>query len=136
MSATNETTDPGLVRWTALPEGKQALAFTAQGWAIVEVCAVLGEFRKPQELIGRMLGQIINGFVEHDTNASGGELQVSWRMPENGLKATVAFEMGALKGVAAACDMEVGELQSAIQSSLELSLLELYKEHNDAQRLH
>jgi hypothetical protein len=136
MSAANDTTDPDLVRWTALPEHKQALAFTAQGWAIVEVCAALGEFQKPQELIGRMLGQIINGFLEHDTNASGGELQVSWSMPGNGLTATVAFETGALKGVAAACDMEVGELQSAIQSSLELSLLELYKEHNDAQRLH
>jgi hypothetical protein len=83
-----------------------------------------------------MLGQIINGFVEHDTNRSGGELQVAWSMPANGLTATVSFETEALKGVAAACDMELGELQSAIQSSLELSLLELYKEHNDAQRLH
>jgi hypothetical protein len=136
MSAANETIDPGLVRWTSLPEHKQALAFTAQGWAMVEVCAVIGEFQKPQQLIGQMLGQIINGFVEHDTNRSGGELQVSWRMPENGLTATVSFETEALKGVAAACDMELGELQSAIQSSLELSLLELYKEHNDAQRLH
>jgi hypothetical protein len=42
----------------------------------------------------------------------------------------------ALKAVAGVLTMELGELQSAIQSSLELALLELYNKHKDKQLLH
>lgn len=128
--------DPDLVHWLALPGRKQALEFTAQGWALVEVCAVLAEYPQPQDLIVHMLGQLISGLVETDTKTSGGELRVEWRMPEDGLTGTAAFEIDALKAVAGVCDMDLGELQTAIQSSLELSLLKLYNEHNDKQRLH
>jgi hypothetical protein len=131
-----KSTDPDLVDWLALPERKQALGFTAQGWAVVEVCAVLTEYPKPQDLVVHMLGQLINEFVEIDTKTPGGELRVDWRMPEDGLTATAAFETDALKVVAGVCDMDLGELQTAIQSSLELALLKLYDEHNDKQRLH
>jgi hypothetical protein len=131
-----KATDPDLVHWRSLPEGKQALEFTAQGWAIVEVCAALGEFQRPQDLIAHMLGQIINGFVETDTKSTGGELQAEWSMQEDGLTATVAFGTDALKAVSGVLDMDLGELQSALQASLELSLLELYNEHSDKQRLH
>ena len=128
--------DPDLVHWLALPERKQALEFTAQGWALVEVCAVLAEYPKPQDLIVHMLGQLINAFIDTDTKTPGGELRVEWRMPEDGLTATAAFETDALKAVAGVCDMDLGELQTAIQSSLELALLKLYEEHDDKQRLH
>jgi hypothetical protein len=136
MSMSTETADPGLVHWTSLPGRKQALEFSARGWAIAEVCAALGDFPTPQDLIGQMLGRIINGFIESGASPLGGELQVSWQIPEGGLTATAAFEIDALEAVAGVFDMELGELQSAIQSSLELSLLELYNEHNDKLRLH
>ena len=40
-----------------------------------------------------------NCFIETD-KTSGGELRVEWRMPEDGLTATAAFETDALKAVA------------------------------------
>ncbi|MPZ46545.1 MAG: hypothetical protein GEV05_24785 [Betaproteobacteria bacterium] len=124
------------MHWLPLPERKQALEFTAHGWAVVEVCAGIAEYRKPQDLIVHMLGQIINGFIERDIKTSGGELRVEWRVPEDGLTGTATFAIDALKVAAAACDMDLGELQTAIQSSLELSLLKLYDEHNDRKKLH
>lgn len=57
-------------------------------------------------------------------------------MPDDGLTATVAFQTDALKALSAVCDMEIGELQSAIQASLEVALLEMYNEHKDKQQLH
>jgi hypothetical protein len=136
MTMATVTADPDLVHWTAAAEHKQALEFTAQGWAIVEVCAVLGEFERPRDLIGHMLGQIINGFVGDKSAKSGGELQAEWRIPEDGLTATVAFATDALKEVAGVLDMALGEFQSAVQSSLELALLEFYNKHKDKQQLH
>ena len=130
-----QAADPDLAHWRSQPEGRQALEFTAQGWAMVEVCAALGEFRRPQDLIAQMLGQIINGFVDPGTKSLGGELQAEWSMQEDGLTATVAFGTDALKAVAGVVDMEFGELQSAIQSALELMLLELYNKSNDKRRL-
>ena len=47
-----------------------------------------------------------------------------------------AFQTAALKALSAICDMEVGELQSAVQSSLETELLDMYDQHKDKQQLH
>ena len=136
MTMPTATADPDLVHWTATAERKQALEFTAQGWAIVEVCAVIGEFDGPRELIGHMLGQIIEGFVDDKSAKFGGQLQAEWRVPADGLTAVVAFSTDALKALAGVVDMDLGELQSALQSSLELVLLEFYNEHKDKQQLH
>jgi hypothetical protein len=87
----SQETDPDLLHWKSQRDGKQALVFTAQGWAMAEVCAALGEVRRPQDLIARMLGEIINAFVDIGSK-SGGELQAEWTMPEDRLTATVAFE--------------------------------------------
>jgi hypothetical protein len=130
------TADPDLLHWVTLAERTQALRFTAQGWALAEACALLGEYGKPQEMIVEMLGAIINGFVEEGTKSARGELQAEWRLPENGLTATVAFGTDALKAVSGVCDMDLSELQSAIQSSVELTLLDLYNKHKDKRQLH
>jgi hypothetical protein len=129
-------TDPDLVHWLPVPDRKQALEFTAQGWALAEACALLGEYESPQALIVRMLGQIISGFVDGSAKKAGPDLAVEWQMPKDRLTATVAFEIDALKELSGICDMELGELQSAIQSSLELSLLKIYNQHKDQQHLH
>lgn len=126
--------DPDLVHWRSLPERRQALEFTAQGWALAEACALLGEYEKPQALIVYMLSHIISGLVEEGANG-GPELNIEWQV-KDGLTATVAFQTDALKALSGVCNMEVGEMQSAIQASLELSLLETYDEHKDKQQLH
>jgi hypothetical protein len=132
--ATN--TDSDLVHWRTLPERKQALDFSEHGWALTEACALLGDFRQPEDMIALMLNEIINGFVEEGTKEPGPALQIHWQMPEDGLTATVTFQTDALKAAAAICGMELGELQSALQSSLEQSLLEFYDEHNNKRLLH
>jgi hypothetical protein len=126
--------EPDLVHWRALPERKQALEFTAQGWALAEACTLIGEYEKPQALVVFMLSQIISGLVEGDPK-NGPELNVDWQVKE-GLTASIAFHTDALKALATVCDMEIGELQSAVQSSLELALLEMYDEHKGKQQLH
>jgi hypothetical protein len=78
---------------------------------------------------------IVNGFADADSKSSGGELRAEWSLKEDRLSATVAFGGDALEAVAGVVGMDLGELQSAIQSSLELALLELYNEHTDKQRL-
>ena len=129
-------TDPDLVHWLALPGRKQALEFTAQGWALAEACALLGEYENPQALIVQMLGQIISGIVDESAKKAGPDLAVEWQMAKDRLTATVAFKIDALKELCGICDMELGELQSAIQSSLELSLLEIYNQQKGNQQLH
>ena len=129
-------TDPDLVHWLALPERKQALEFTAEGWALAEGCALLGDYEKPQELIAQLLGQIINGFVGESARRAGPDLAVEWQVSEDRLTAVVAFDIDALREVSGICDMELGEFQSAIQSSLELSLAEIYNQHKDKRQLH
>jgi hypothetical protein len=128
--------DPDLVHWLAVPDRKQALEFTAQGWAIAEACTSLGEYENPQALIVRMLGQIISGFVDESVKKVGPDLAVEWQMSKDRLTATIAFEIEALNELSGICDMELSELQSAIQSSLELSLLKIYNQHKDKQQLH
>lgn len=126
--------DPELLHWRALPERRQALEFTAQGWALAEACAMAGEFDRPQTLIVHMLGEIIGNLIEEDAD-KGPSLDVEWQL-NHGLTATVAFRTDALKALSGVCRMEIGEMQSAIQSSLELALLDIYDEHKDKQQLH
>jgi len=126
--------DTDLIHWHMLPEHRQALEFTAQGWALVEVCALAGEFPLPQALVVSMLSEIISDFVEEDAK-SGPELNVEWQMSDE-LTASIAFQTDALKALAVVCDMEIGELQNAIQSSFELALLDRYNKHKPKQQLH
>jgi hypothetical protein len=125
-----------LVHWHRLPDRQQALHFTAQGWALVEALAQFGEYVQPQDLVAHMLGQVINAMVDDERGSGPQSLQVQWRIKDCGLTASVTFELDALKTVAATCDMGLGELQIAIQASVEVSLLELYAEHSGGQRLH
>jgi hypothetical protein len=74
--------------------------------------------------------------VDEDRNARPKSLEAQWRIQDSGLTASVTFEVDALKTVAETCDMELGELQIAIQASVEMSLLKLYAEHSGTQRLH
>lgn len=127
-------TDPELVHWRPLPERRQALEFTAQGWALAEACALLSAYEQPQMLIIDMLSQIINDLIEEDAK-TGAKLSVEWQV-EDGLTASVAFQTDALRALSGVCNMQVGEMQSAIQSSLELSLLDTYNEHKENQQLH
>jgi hypothetical protein len=126
--------DLDLVHWRSLPERKQALEFTAQGWALAEACA-LHYKRKPQAFVVHMLGEIISGIVD-DTRQSGPELNIEWQRPTDGLTASIAFQTRPLTELAGICDMELGELQSAIQNSFEGFLLELYNQFSNKQRLH
>jgi len=135
MTTETKAIDAELLRWLTLPEKKLALQFTAHGWAIVEACAMVGDYAKPQSLVVKILGNIINNLVEEEAPMAK-ELEVHWLVPADRLTATVAFETDALKMVSAVCDMELGELQSSIQGGLELSLLEFYAKHGHKQRLH
>jgi len=128
--------DVDLVHWHRMPDRQQALQFTAQGWALVEALAQFGEYVKPQHLVAHMLGQVINAMVAEDQNTGPQSLQAEWRIQDCGLSASVTFEVDALKTVAETCAMELGELQIAIQASVEMSLLTLYAEHSGKQRLH
>lgn len=82
------------------------------------------KYRKLQALINFLLSQIICGFVEGDPQTAP-ELNVDCHV-KAGSTAGIAFQADALKALAAVCDMEVGELHSAMLSSLELDLLEMY----------
>ena len=136
QAITPDEIDVDLVHWHRMPDRQQALQFTAQGWALVEALAQLGEYVKPQHLVAHMLGQVINAMVEEDQNTGRRSLQAQWRIQHRGLTASVTFELDALKTVAETCAMEVGELQIAIQASVEMSLLTLYAEHSRKERLH
>jgi hypothetical protein len=133
---TPDELDIDLVHWHWMPDRQQALQFTAQGWALVEALAQFGEYLRPQHLVAHMLGQVINAMVDEDRNARPKSLEAQWRIQDSGLTASVTFEVDALKTVAETCDMELGELQIAIQASVEMSLLKLYAEHSGTQRLH
>jgi hypothetical protein len=136
LDAALDAVDADLVRWQRQPDRKQALQFTAQGWALVEALAQFGDYGQPQHLAADILGQVLDALVDEDSQSRPGSLQVQWRLHDQGLTASVAFEVDALKTVAATCDMELGELQVAIQASTELSLLKLYAEQSAKQRLH
>jgi hypothetical protein len=128
--------DLDLVHWHWMPDRQQALQFTAQGWALVEALAQFGAYVKPQHVVAHMLGQVINAMVDQDRNTGPRSLQAQWRLQGHGLTASVTFAVDELKTVAETCDMELGELQIAIQASVEMSLLKLYAEHSGKQRLH
>lgn len=126
---------PELMHWRSVAGRKQALAFTAEGWALAEACALLSKHGQPQTFLLSTLGRIIGDFVRGDVK-DGPELTVEWESPDHGLTATMTFQTAALKALSAICDMEVGELQSAVQSSLETELLDMYDQHKDKQQLH
>lgn len=122
------------LRWRPLPERRQALEFSEQGWALAEACAQLSEYGRPQALIVSLLGRVLGELVERDLGG-GSEVGIEWHERDRGT-AGISFKTDALKALAVACDMEVGELQSALLSSLELALLDMYGEHKDRQQLH
>lgn len=122
------------LRWRPLPDRRQALEFTEQGWALAEACAQLSEYGRPQALIVFLLGRVLGELVERDLG-SGSQVGIEWHEKDR-VSAGISFQIDALKALAGACDMEVGELQNALLSSLELALLDMYGEHKDSQQLH
>lgn len=114
---------------------KQALEFTPHGWAMAEACTRLGDYEMPHALIVSMLGKIIARLVEEDSSGRS-ELDVEWHIARDGLSAAVAFQADALKGLSGDCGMEPGELQSAIQATVEMLLLEMYETYKASKPLH
>jgi hypothetical protein len=131
----NQAPDYHLVHWLHLPEQRLALEFTDQGWALVEACAYLGDINDPQDLVVFMLGRIINSCLD-DVPESTPELPVQWQRPGDSAVATISFPADALEAVSGVCRLTLKELKSAIQESVEQSLLQVYSHHSTHRKLH
>jgi hypothetical protein len=127
--------DPDLVHWRSMRGRKQALEFTPHGWALAEACTQLGDYEMPHALIVSMLGKIIARLVEDDASYRS-HIDVEWHIAGDGLSAAVAFQADALRGLSGVCGMAPGELQSAIQATVEMLLLEMYETYKASQPLH
>jgi len=128
-----DSSDFEIGQWRTLADGRLGLEFSAQGWAMVEVCALLGEFPRPQDLIQQILTEVVRNVEEPSARLVS---TLEWRAPPDSGTALLVLPPGALEAISKESDMEVGELQVLIQSSIEMSVVHIYKEHGSKQRLH
>ena len=128
-----DSSDFEIGQWRSLSDGRIGLEFSAQGWAMVEVCALLGEFPRPQDLIQHMLEEIFRNVDQSSTRLVA---TLQWRAPPDSGTALLVLPPGVLEEISKESEMDVGELQTLIQSSIEMSLVHIYKEHGSKQRLH
>ena len=122
-----------MTQWRSLSDGRLGLEFSPRGWAMVEFCALLAEYHTPRDLLQDMVCHIVDSIAE---TPSKQVLNLQWQTPSGHSTAVLVLSPNALDAISQECEMAVSELQVVIQSSIEMSLAQIYKEHGRKHRLH